>query len=406
MSRRFVLRGASGTFPLTAVPAGIELAGHPDSVLQLCKPDRRVIVAEGVPVTAGTPLCSDARLGEFASVSGIVRRVFPWEGGERGKFTAVRIEREHSDAITQLVDPIADPTKSDVATVKNSLEVTGNDLPPTGASLLITLLDEDVGRVVNRWYLEKDFRVVRAGLQIIRHLYGTGAVQIAVSGTLSADRCGELVAFGRVIPVAPTYPQVLPELILRSLAGMTGGGRIRVLTAWHLAAMTEALTSGRAATTMPVAVRVGRAGQTRLLRVPIGMQVGALCAACGITVEAGMLVVMGGEMRGVAVDTLDQPLFPGYDAVLVVPAGEVEAPESTPCINCGRCYRKCPVRLRVDLLGRCVEFTKDEELLRLGIGLCIDCGVCASVCMVGRPLAHLMTYGKQRAARFKKEAVA
>jgi ferredoxin len=406
MSRRFIPRGASGTFPLTAVPAGIELAGLPDSVLQLCKPDRRVIIAEGTPVTAGTPLCRGARIGEFASGSGIIRRVFPLDGGERGKFTAVRIEGVHSGTTAQLVDPITDPIKADVPAVKKSLEVTGINLPPEGALLLILLVDEDVGRVVNRWYLEKDFGRVLAGLQIIRHLYGTGAVHIAVPDILPADRRSELAAFGRIVPVAPTYPQVLPELILRSLAGMTGGGRIRVLTAWHLAAMAEALTSGRAATTMPVAVRVGRAGQTRLLRVPIGMQVGALCAACGITVEAGMLVVMGGEMRGVAVDTLDQPLFPGYDAVLVVPAGEVEAPESTPCINCGRCYRKCPVRLRVDLLGRRVEFRKDEELLRLGIGLCIDCGVCASVCMVGRPLAHLMAYGKQRAARFKKEAVA
>ncbi len=406
MNRRFIPRGASGTFPLTAVPSGIELAGLPESVLQLCKPDRREIIPEGTSVTAGTPLCRGARFGEFASVSGIVRRVFPWDGGERGKFTAVRIEGVHSGSTTQLIDPITDPIKVDIPAVKHALETTGINLPPEGASLLITLLDEDVGRVVNRWYLEKDFSRVLSGMRIIRHLYDTGAVQIAVPVTLPADRRSELAAFGRVVPVIPTYPQVLPELILRRLSGSTGGGRTWVLTASQLARMAEALTSGKAATTMPVAVRFGRDGQTRLLRVPIGMQVGTLCAACGITVETGMQVVLGGDLRGVAVDTPEQPLLPETDAVLIVPAGAVDAPESTPCVNCGRCYRTCPVHLRVDLLGRCVEFTKDEELLRLGVGQCIDCGICASVCMARRPLAHLMAYGKHRVARLKKEVSA
>ncbi|MBN1760360.1 MAG: 4Fe-4S dicluster domain-containing protein [Chitinispirillaceae bacterium] len=392
-----------GSLPLSPVPAGIEIAVPPETVTILLDPGCSGVIDAGTRVTAGEPLCHDAVYGAFAPVSGIVQRVWPWDGGPRGRFVAVRIQREDTPIQHPIHDPIAEPEKTDSSELKKTLNTLGFRLPDGGIPLLVMLLDEDVGTVVNRWYLEKDYRPLYNGLQILQRLYGTETVNIAVPETLPIKRQQELSVFGRVLPITCGYPQVLAELIIRSTGISVNGQPTMVVDAARLAAMAEAVASGRAVTTMPVSLRFGKRGQTRMFRVPIGMPVGDLLAECGIPVSDRTQVILGGEMRGVAVDTLQQPLLPGWSTVVVLGGAETVAPEPIPCVNCGRCVRNCPVGLRVDLLGRCVEFVKDKELVRLGIGACIDCGMCAAVCMVRRPLAHLMSYGKKRVEAYAKE---
>ena len=275
----------------------------------------------------------------------------------------------------------------------------GQKLPPLDARLLVMLVDEDVGAVTNRWLAEKDFSRVKTGLLLLRRIYGIEPLLIAVPASLSSERKGTLELFGRVLPVMERYPQVRAEMVLRDNRTEAAGPTF-VIDAARVVAAGEAVADGAAVTTMQVSLRYGKKAQTRLFQVPVGMRVGDLLASCGIPVGAGTMVVLGGDMCGVAADSLGQPLMPGSSTVAVYDDRETAVPETESCVNCGRCYRNCPARLRVDLLGRAVEFTKDDELARLGILQCIDCGVCAAVCMVRRPLAHLMAYGKQRMKLF------
>lgn len=389
-----------GSFPLTPIPAGIEVVGSPATVTHLLPRGSEGVVAEGTMVTAGESLCSGPVYGSFAAASGRVHRVMPWDGGSRGLFTAVCIDSERTEWRVSVCEPITEPHSADPSLLRSVCTLLGFHLPQQNVPILITMLDEDIGSVVNRWLFEKEFSRVEKGLQLLSRMFVKSSVSIAVPETLSVNRLKTLSAFGRVVPVAVRYPQVLSVLVAHSCRTDESKEVPVVIDAKHLVAIAEAVHCGCAATQMQVSLRNGRKGQTHLFQVPIGMCVGDFLEGRGITVTTGMQVVLGGEMRGFAADNLLQPLTPETDTVLVYSEKEAAVPENTPCVNCGRCCRSCPVGLRVDLLGKCTEYASDRELVRLGIEHCIDCGICAAVCMVRRPLAHLMAYGKLRAARY------
>jgi ferredoxin len=389
--------------PLAPVPAGIEMVDLPSSVTQLLPHGSRGVIAEGGTVTTGEPLCSDPVHGSFAAISGRVRRVMPWDGGPRGSFTAVCINSEPAGGRVVICEPVAEPLAADPSLLRSAGAMLGYHLPRENATVFITMLDEDVGSVTNRWFLEKEFDLVVKGVQAVYRTHGSDAVYIAVPDSLTGKRRKLLSQYGRVVQVVPRYPQVLSELTARTCR-TAGGEKVPVcIDAKYLAAMAGALQCGCATTNMHVSLCCGRKGQTHLFQIPIGMRIGDFLEGRGISVMDGMQVVLGGEMRGVAADNLMQPLTPVTDTLLVLPPRETVVPENTPCVNCGRCSGVCPAGLRVDLLGKCVEYTRDGELLRLGIEMCIDCGMCAAVCLVRRPLAQLMAYGKQRAARYGNE---
>ena len=129
------------------------------------------------------------------------------------------------------------------------------------------------------------------------------------------------------------------------------------------------------------------------------MNVGDLLSLANHSISDGAMVVIGGEMTGFAADNLQQPLVTGCDSVLVLPPGEAAAHENTPCVSCGRCVQTCPEGLRVDLIGKNVEFSREKEAVRLGIHQCIDCGLCTAACIVNRPLGHLLAFGKSAFSR-------
>ena len=392
----------SRSLPLVPVPAGIEMVGLSAAVTHLLPRNAAGVVSEGQRVAAGQPLCRGAKHGAFASSAGVVRRVMPWDRGPHGFLTAVRIACEPSDDRHAIGEPVRDQLAADPSVLRSACAALGFPLPDDAAALLVLLVDEDVGCVTNRWFLEKEFEKVLCGIQLLDRLFTDTAIHIAAPSALSHGRRKKLSAHGRIIPLAMRYPAVLPVLIAKNVLSGGTGGKIAVIEGWRLVALSGALAQGCAVTTTQVALRIGRNGQTRLFEVPVGISLRDFLDGRGVRVDNGAQVVLGGEMRGTAVDTLDQPLAADTGAVLVFPSRAAAVPENTPCVGCGRCNRVCPAGLRVDLLGKCVEFSQDEELLRLDIDQCIDCGMCAAWCIVRRPLAHLMAYGKRRVLRAKE----
>ena len=81
-------------------------------------------------------------------------------------------------------------------------------------------------------------------------------------------------------------------------------------------------------------------------------------------------------------------------AVLFFDEKQAKMSEPTPCINCGRCYRGCPVGLMPKEFAKAFEAGDLERLKNLKIMECMSCGSCSYVCPAKKPLAFINTLSK------------
>ena len=97
-------------------------------------------------------------------------------------------------------------------------------------------------------------------------------------------------------------------------------------------------------------------------------------------------IVLGGPMMGSCAFDPDTPLGKTNNAVLLF-ADTVEQ-QPTNCIRCGRCVRACAANLMPTELEQAFDARVVQELQRLKVNLCMNCGACSFVCPAKRNLAE------------------
>jgi len=103
-------------------------------------------------------------------------------------------------------------------------------------------------------------------------------------------------------------------------------------------------------------------------------------------------VILGGPMKGFAIDTLEVPLLKETPGILGLPR-EVARPETIePCIRCGRCVESCPVFISPAMITLAAEKELFDLAEEHGASLCIECGNCSYVCPAKRPMVELIQY--------------
>ena len=145
--------------------------------------------------------------------------------------------------------------------------------------------------------------------------------------------------------------------------------------------------------------------------VPIGTKIKDVFAFCEGFKEPPFKVMYGGPMMGIALPSLDLPITKRTNAILALNEKEARLPEASNCIRCGRCINHCPLHLDPPAFAKALELNNPEELVKLKINLCMECGVCSYVCPAKRPLvqnnrlakAELKKYLNVLASKKKKE---
>ena len=165
--------------------------------------------------------------------------------------------------------------------------------------------------------------------------------------------------------------------------------------------VTSVSTLGKyLATGMPVVSRCitvdgDACAKPQNLIVPVGTAYEDVLNAAGIKggVELGK-VVAGGAMMGPAVENLSYPTTKTTSGLIMLSAAAAEPPQVNPCIRCGRCVEYCPMGLEPVEVNQAYAARDVQELGKLHVDYCFNCGSCTFVCPAKRPCTQMMGLAK------------
>ncbi|MCH5160992.1 MAG: electron transport complex subunit RsxC [Clostridiales bacterium] len=118
-----------------------------------------------------------------------------------------------------------------------------------------------------------------------------------------------------------------------------------------------------------------------------GTPFGYLAEKCGVDASV-VRTVCGGPMMGFALPDLDYYTTKMMDALLFLNDDAVNTDKSSPCINCAKCARACPMNLMPMYIDAYTQIRDYATAEKYGAKNCIECGCCAYVCPAKRPIVQ------------------
>jgi electron transport complex protein RnfC len=258
-------------------------------------------------------------------------------------------------------------------------------------------------------YLTVDYRImveyaedVVKGIRILLRVLGLSRAIIGIENHSDKAISSLQKALGNnqtisVLPLKVKYPQGAEKMFIKAALGRivpSGGLPADVGVIVHnigtALAVYQAICLGKPLYERIVTVSGEAITRPQNFLTPIGTPIGNLIAACGgITVKKA-LVIIGGPMTGTAVSGLDYPVVKGTSGIVVLPDKNKVKDGDSVCINCGRCFNACPMRLRPselsDLSGpEMIDQAKDLNVLD-----CCNCGACSVVCPARRQNSEII----------------
>lgn len=207
------------------------------------------------------------------------------------------------------------------------------------------------------------------------------------------------------IAVLPSrYPQGHEQLLRAAVLSRTAGEAVSrngggepaciVLNVGTILAVYEAVVLGRPMIERVVTVCGLPVREPRSLKVRVGTPISELFDECGGLREQPAKVVLGGPMRGLAVDALDFPVTKGVSGVVTFTRAETNLGPELPCIHCGACVDACPWGLVPTRLHKLIERGEFTRAFAEGLSSCTECGCCAFSCPSRIPLVESLRRGK------------
>lgn len=141
---------------------------------------------------------------------------------------------------------------------------------------------------------------------------------------------------------------------------------------------------------------------------PIGTSIADLIEAAGGYKTEPRKILYGGPMMGIAVPSDGEPVLKNTNAIIAMDEKEAAPRKTTACIGCGACMNHCPFRLDPRSIAKAYQLDRGEDLEKLCVDLCMECGCCSYVCPANRPLVQTnkLAKVKLRACLTKKKAEA
>ena len=205
-----------------------------------------------------------------------------------------------------------------------------------------------------------------------------------------------------VVELRSTYPQGAERVLIHETAGKTlKAGQLPASAGCILSNVTTIMFVGQYFRTgMPLIQRTVTVAGDAVANpsnvvVPVGTKYYDLAEFCGGYTAPPKKIIAGGPMMGKAQNSDGSVVVKNTGAVLFFDEKQARLSEPTPCINCGRCYRGCPVGLMPKEFAKAYEAKDAKRLSDLKIMECMSCGSCSYVCPAKKPLAFVNTLAKE-----------
>ena len=129
--------------------------------------------------------------------------------------------------------------------------------------------------------------------------------------------------------------------------------------------------------------------------VRIGTPFHDLVEAAGGLNDKTERVISGGPMMGMAQSDLSVPVIKATNSILCLLKDKNGAAENPVCLRCGKCVNACPMLLQPLYLYRYVNANRLDQLEKLNLMDCMECGCCSFTCPGKLPLVETFRIGKK-----------
>lgn len=259
----------------------------------------------------------------------------------------------------------------------------------------------------HRLLLERSEKILRGASTLGRCLGAQRVVIVTEGDKLNAAESVERRlrrhrSSAQLCTVRTRYPLGAEKQIIQTATGREvppGGSPLDVkCVVFNVAtvyAIQDALFFGHPLTHRAVTVTGGAVTRPRNLWVPIGTPLGHLLEEAGGLREEADLMLTGGPMMGIPLQSLDAPVTKDTNSLVCLTRGEHKPQgNGAVCIRCGKCVAACPMHLAPTFIRRALDEGDMARLARYHVEDCISCGCCSFICPAQIPLVETVAQAR------------
>jgi len=354
-------------------------------------------------------LLADEPAYVIASVTGSISAISPYTGDFGKMYRAITIDIHDQE---ELENPFDNQAASLAKAIEHLSFLPGNPPFSTFAepetkihTIVIAGVDTDLLISTNQYIVNSALDDLKKGIGILRDISGVDRIILVTAGE-SMQGYGHIGA--EVKNLDTGYPAALPQMIMKNILGeeVPVGQNcedlgVCFISAEAVASMGKAYVDGR----IPVhkiLTLVTKDGTRRLIKTTIGTPIRDILDKYDVSINEEDRIIFGGPMRGSAVYSLDHPILPDTDGIVILDRADAAYASDYPCINCGDCVRACPAQIQVHMLVRFLEAGQYEEATdNYDLLSCIECGLCSFVCVSRIPIFQYIKLAKYELDRAK-----
>lgn len=349
-----------------------------------------------------------------SSVTGTISSISPYTGDFGKTYSAITITVDGNEEFDEGFDTRGANLETAIAHLSflpgNPPYSVLSDSAKTIHTIVITGVDDDLLIGTNQYVVSSALNDIKKGIGILKDITGIDRLILVTAGE-SMQGYGHIGA--EVKGVGTAYPAALPQMIMKDvLKEIVPAGSscedlgVCFITAEAVASLGRAYTTGRIPVNKLVTL-VTKDGTQRLIETTIGTPIRDILDQYDVIINDEDRIIFGGPMRGAAVYSLDHPVLPDTNGIVVVDRSDAAYASDYPCINCGDCVRTCPARIQVHMLVRFLEAGQFEEAVdNYDLLSCIECGLCSFVCVSRIPIYQYIKLAKYELERARNSEAA
>jgi electron transport complex protein RnfC len=347
----------------------------------------------------------------ISSVTGTISSISPHTGDFGKTYSAITVDIAENEILDdQFKKQIQTP---DLAGAVEFLSFAPGNPPLSVLSepetkihtIVIMGADSDLLIGTNQSIVKSRLDAIKKGIGILRDITGIDKIILITAGE-SMQGFGHIGA--QVKNIDTGYPAALPQMIMKNVLGeVVPAGKtctdlgVCFLTAEAAASIGKAFGDGQIPV-RKILTLVTKDGNQRLIETVIGTPIRDILNMYGISINEEDRIIFGGPMAGSAVYSLDHPVLPDTNGIVVIDRSDAAYASDYPCINCGECVRACPARIQVHMLVRFLEAGHYEDGAdNYDLFSCIECGLCSFVCVSKIPIFQYIKLAKFELDRAK-----